>query len=238
MAGMAAGDRRAADAARGGHARHQYAFHYRTGILLGILFAGAQSVSLVVALHRPVPAWWTSLLVMVAVTPFAANAHQGDVFPSNSVPMAGRPRRPGLPPGRGLRRPAGRVAVPAGPAGTAPDRRRGATITVLAGLGCVAGIPRPGGDLRLALLVLVTTVVVGAAPGGLGVARTRLVVQEERTAEERARRALLEERNRIARELHVAPGPLAHPWPGRTAIDWTNGPVDRPSVEPRSSGVL
>ncbi|MFF9076164.1 hypothetical protein ACF1A9_28315 [Streptomyces sp. NPDC014872] len=81
---------------------------------------------------------------------------------------------------------------------------------MLAGLGCVAGIPRPGGgDLRLALLVLVTTVVVGAAPGGLGVARTRLVVQEVRTAEERARRALLEERNRIARELHVAPGPLA-----------------------------
>lgn len=47
-----------------------------------------------------------------------------------------------------------------------------------------------------------TAVVVGAALRGRRVARTRLVEQEELTAEERARRTLLEERNRIARELH------------------------------------
>ncbi|ATL83028.1 sensor histidine kinase [Streptomyces malaysiensis] len=45
-------------------------------------------------------------------------------------------------------------------------------------------------------------VVVGAALRGRRVARNRLVEQEELTAEERARRTLLEERNRIARELH------------------------------------
>ncbi|WP_436848538.1 sensor histidine kinase [Streptomyces asoensis] len=45
-------------------------------------------------------------------------------------------------------------------------------------------------------------VLVGAAFRGLGEARTRLVEQETITAEERGRRTLLEERNRIARELH------------------------------------
>jgi signal transduction histidine kinase len=45
-------------------------------------------------------------------------------------------------------------------------------------------------------------VVVGATLRGRRVARRELVVQEEITAEERARRTLLEERNRIARELH------------------------------------
>ncbi|MEU3215825.1 sensor histidine kinase [Streptomyces sp. NPDC006971] len=184
-------------------ATNQYAFHYRTGVLLGILFAGAQSVSLVVALYRPVPAWWTSLLVMVAVTPFAAQAHQGDVFPSNGVSVTGVPGGPAFPwDGASVAQQAGSLfllALRVRPRIAA----EALVITVLAGLVCGAGVPRPGGgDLRLALLVLVTTVVVGAALGGLGVARTRLVVQEERTAEERARRTLLEERNRIARELH------------------------------------
>ena len=45
-------------------------------------------------------------------------------------------------------------------------------------------------------------VLVGTALRGLGEARTELVEQETITAEERARRTLLEERNRIARELH------------------------------------
>lgn len=43
---------------------------------------------------------------------------------------------------------------------------------------------------------------IGAALRALRVARTELVEQSELTAEERARRTLLEERNRIARELH------------------------------------
>ena len=44
--------------------------------------------------------------------------------------------------------------------------------------------------------------VVGASLRGRRVARSQLVEQEVLTAEERARRTLLEERNRIARELH------------------------------------
>jgi signal transduction histidine kinase len=77
------------------------------------------------------------------------------------------------------------------------------TISVVAGLACGAAGPwRPSNDVRLAVAVLVIAVVVGAALRGIGVTRTQLVVQEELTAEERSRRTLLEERNRIARELH------------------------------------
>ncbi|WPB93097.1 sensor histidine kinase [Streptomyces malaysiensis] len=53
-----------------------------------------------------------------------------------------------------------------------------------------------------AIVSFTIAVVVGAALRGRRVARNRLVEQEELTAEERARRTLLEERNRIARELH------------------------------------
>ncbi|MER7000243.1 sensor histidine kinase [Streptomyces sp. NPDC000410] len=51
-------------------------------------------------------------------------------------------------------------------------------------------------------VVFVMAVVVGASLRVSRVARTRLVEQEVLTAEERSRRTLLEERNRIARELH------------------------------------
>ncbi|MFF2568814.1 sensor histidine kinase [Streptomyces sp. NPDC058084] len=51
-------------------------------------------------------------------------------------------------------------------------------------------------------VAFVTAVVVGCSLRASRVSRTRLAEQEELTAEERARRALLEERGRIARELH------------------------------------
>jgi signal transduction histidine kinase len=53
-----------------------------------------------------------------------------------------------------------------------------------------------------ALVYLGLVVVLGSALRARRVARTELVAQETLTAEERARRTLLEERSRIARELH------------------------------------
>ncbi|MGW2182167.1 sensor histidine kinase [Streptomyces sp. NPDC001732] len=185
-------------------AANQYTFGLGTGIQLGVLFAGIQSTALVVALYRPVPAWWTSMLVMVLVTPFAANAGSG----RRAFPWSGAAATTGPDPvtfpwsGVGIAVQAGvlfLLALRVRPRITAETL----TITVLVGLACGAAVPRhdaPGA--RLALAVLVVTAMMGAALRGLAAARTQLVVQEELTAEERARRTLLEERNRIARELH------------------------------------
>ncbi|MFF2411899.1 histidine kinase [Streptomyces sp. NPDC058092] len=176
---------------------NQFAFRYGTGIQLGILFAGIQSAAVVAALFRPVQAWWASLLVMVVVTPFAAASDPG---PFAAVPVPGGVTYPWDAAGIALQtvvlfllalRVRPRIAAET------------LTITLLVGLACGASRRWPDhGDIRLAVGVLITSVVVGAALRGLGVARTQLVVQEELTAEERARRTLLEERSRIARELH------------------------------------
>ncbi len=74
------------------------------------------------------------------------------------------------------------------------------TLGVLAG-GRLSGVGRSDDSGRV-VLVFVIAAVVGASLRGSRVARTQLVVQEELTAEERARRTRVEERNRIARELH------------------------------------
>ncbi|MFJ6350850.1 sensor histidine kinase [Streptomyces sp. NPDC092046] len=76
-------------------------------------------------------------------------------------------------------------------------------VSLLTGVGALA----PGGVPHLPTLLpgavaFATATVVGASLRATRVSRTRLVEQEELTAEERARRALLEERGRIARELH------------------------------------
>ncbi|MFI5806326.1 sensor histidine kinase [Streptomyces sp. NPDC051561] len=68
-------------------------------------------------------------------------------------------------------------------------------------------ISAPGDVSSPALTVLVISALAGAAQRRSRVARNRLAAQETITAEERARRTLLEERSRIARELHDV---LAH----------------------------
>ncbi|MFD4943164.1 sensor histidine kinase [Streptomyces sp. NPDC058239] len=167
---------------------NQYAFGYGMGIQLGILFAGIQSAAIVGALFRPIPAWWVSILVTVVITPFAkASGPGGMMFPWSGAGIA---LQAGVLFLLSLRvRP--RIAAET------------LTISVVAGLACGAAAPwRRSNDVHLAVAVLVVAVVVGAALRGIGVARTQLVAQEELTAEERSRRTLLEERNRIARELH------------------------------------
>ncbi|MFJ7497532.1 sensor histidine kinase [Streptomyces sp. NPDC097727] len=167
---------------------NQYAFGYRMGIQLGILFAGIQSAAIVVGLFRPIPAWWVSMLVTVVITPFAKPSGPGGMmFPWS---------------GAGIALQAGvlfLLALRVRPRIAAETL----TISVVVGLACGVAAPwRRTDDVHLAVAVLVVAVVVGAALRGIGVARTQLVAQEELTAEERSRRTLLEERNRIARELH------------------------------------
>ncbi|MFI0714537.1 sensor histidine kinase [Streptomyces inhibens] len=161
---------------------------YQLGIWYSLLLAGGQSMALVVAIFRPVAAWWVATIVMVIIawvvepriTPEALFPFTGSgiVLQAAVLFLLALRVRP-------------RAVVEA------------LTISVLAGVACSAFASRPhNSDVAPAVAILATAVVVGASLRGRQVARTELVVQEEITAEERARRTLLEERNRIARELH------------------------------------
>ena len=167
----------------------KYAELYGIGPGLGVLFAAVQSLALAVALFRPVPAWWAITGKTVAMALAERPAIATTVYPWSGdglvveavvlflLALRTRPR----------------IAAEA------------LVLTVLVCLVCRAAIaPVPVFDMdpTFVLSVLATAVVVGTALRGRRVARARLVEQEEITAGERARRTLLEERNRIARELH------------------------------------
>ncbi|MBT2493264.1 sensor histidine kinase [Streptomyces sp. ISL-96] len=180
------------------------------GTRYALLLGGAQSVALVIAAFRPLPAWWTVTVAMVVIAGLSGSRYPRDeVFPwtapgiAAGLPGSQFPWDPLFPwTGPGIAAQAGvlfmlalrvrpRIAVEA------------LTISLLAGLVCstlilqghLTGVARAAG-------ILTAAVVVGGSLRGRQVARTELVVQEEMTAEERGRRTLLEERNRIARELH------------------------------------
>ncbi|MFG3194356.1 sensor histidine kinase [Streptomyces omiyaensis] len=76
-------------------------------------------------------------------------------------------------------------------------------VSLLTGAGAVVprGVPQLG-TLAQGVLAFALAVALGCSLRAARVSRGRLVEQEVLTAEERARRALLEERGRIARELH------------------------------------
>ncbi|MER7156046.1 sensor histidine kinase [Streptomyces lydicus] len=153
-------------------------------LLVGVV----QAVALVVAMFRPVPAWWVVTVTMVVVTWGADPLMPHEalyLWSSTAIIVQGgvlfllafrhRPR----------------VAVEA------------LVFSLVAGAVCGLVLIRPHQyDLGGAVPVPVAAVVVGAALRGRWVARAKLAEQEVLTAEERARRTLLEERNRIARELH------------------------------------
>ncbi|MEU5752112.1 sensor histidine kinase [Streptomyces sp. NPDC047829] len=152
----------------------------------------AQGGAMVLALWRPIAGWWLSMAA-VLVGAFAARAEMavdGDRFPW-PWPAAGiighlfvllllalRVRT--------------RVSVEA------------LALTTLATYvvqGLVGGVAyQPTG--QLAVVLFAVAVVLGTALRGRREARAELVQQTSLTAEERARRTLLEERGRIARELH------------------------------------
>ncbi|MGW6740286.1 sensor histidine kinase [Streptomyces sp. NPDC055025] len=164
---------------------NQYAFDYRIGVPVAVLLATIQSASLVTAPFLPVLAWWASTLAMVVVTALARPAlghsmswiDSGFAVQVLAVFLVALRVRPRI---------AAEVLVIS-------------VLAVMLGGALASGLQSGVGSVGA---ILVIAVVLGAALRGRQVARTELVVQEEITAEERARRTLLEERNRIARELH------------------------------------
>ncbi|MFI8853329.1 sensor histidine kinase [Streptomyces sp. NPDC053499] len=161
-----------------------------TAVLLG----AGQAAALVLAVFRPVTAWWVMTGIMLVIT----------VRLGAAPPPPWSRQSPWLVP---------EVACLAGALLLIAVRRRpraavGALlVTVVSGLVCGMATrqllgPPAFRDVPGDVLVLIMAVVVGTALHSRQAARSELVVQEELATEERTRRTLLEERNRIARELH------------------------------------
>ncbi len=177
-----------------------------------VLAALAQSVVLLVGMVRPVGAWWAATALSVATVLATETAMSPDrLFPWSIMGMVFQ--------GGALFLLALRVQL---------RRSVGAlALTLLAGLAMTLHTTQPHNlNLDRSAPAFVVALVLGTALRSLRLARKDLVVQAELTAEERARRTLLEERNRIARELHdvvahhmsvisiqaqVAPHLVAHP---------------------------
>lgn len=165
----------------------RYGIGMGTALLLGVV----QAATPVVAAFRPVVAWWVTTAAMAVTAALPALA--GDVSTAGGLtPWTG----PAITAQAGV---LFLLALRLRPRATAGALAVG----VVVGLLCALLPPgaRPAG-VGQAVAILVTAAVLGAALRGRQVARSELIVQEELTAGERARRALLEERNRIARELH------------------------------------
>ncbi|MER5493710.1 sensor histidine kinase [Streptomyces sp. NPDC002490] len=181
---------------------NRYFVTYQLGVP-GILIALCQAVVPALALHRPIPAWWMSTLMQLALS--AAWFMPGEVA---------------FTPGEIVLTPGGADFHHEGPRWTGVElalqawalffvalrnRPRIAAETLV--ISVVAGLLAVfvwgfAGHAVFKVAVLSIAALVGSALHSRNVARSRLVVQEERTAEERARRTVLEERTRIARELH------------------------------------
>jgi signal transduction histidine kinase len=184
---------------------------YRLGFPLGMVSGFALGAAIVFALWRPVPAWWLSL----GATVVAAAAARSDMVGAIPGPGPDWPWSTSAMTAQAfvlfllaLRLPT-RVAVGA------------LSLTCLAtyALQGLAGEPSyppavmvPGPSYHsgpsyhptgaLAVVVFAAVVLLGTALRGRREARTQLVEQASLTEEERARRTVLEERSRIARELH------------------------------------
>ncbi|MEH1126938.1 sensor histidine kinase [Micromonospora sp. CPCC 206061] len=160
---------------------------------ISAVLTGVQAAAVVMALFRPVPAWWVVTLAMIPGTAVA-----GDPYPWSH----------------------GTIATLAGVMFLLALRARPRTafaalaVSVLVGLACTgfdAHTNNPNGTWMVAFFytdVGQATSICGLAAllGGFRrarrVARSQLAAQAQISAEERARRTLLEERTRIARELH------------------------------------
>lgn len=167
---------------------------YRQGTDYGLLCSVALGAAVALALWWPVPAWWASTTVTVVVAMGARSQLLAGVAES-AAPW------PWVPTGMiahamvlfllSLRVPT-RVA--------AEVLALTALVTwVVQGLIGAANYQSTG---TLAVALFAGAVLLGTALRGRREARTQLVEQAGITAEERARRTVLEERNRIARELH------------------------------------
>ncbi|WP_103530641.1 sensor histidine kinase [Streptomyces sp. SM11] len=177
--------------------------HGGTVYLFAVLAAGAQSAALVAGMIRPVGAWWTATalsVVTVLVTEATAPSEGSYPWIPAAFPMSPELLYP---------RPFAGVALQGAAlfllALRVRPRRAVAALAITLGVALPLALytPRlPHVNSLVSALVFVTALVLGVALRSVRLARKDLVVQVELTAEERARRTLLEERGRIARELH------------------------------------
>jgi signal transduction histidine kinase len=157
-----------------------------------LALAAAQSTPLVLALFRPTAAWWMSFAAMIAAALMT--------FPSTTETVANWPWTP-----TGLLAHLGVLILVA-------LRVRVRAVVALWGLTVGAGVVlvtiQQGGDfygnqgLPLMSILSATVLVITVAVRERSVALKQLAEQARLTSTERSQRALLEERARIARELH------------------------------------
>ncbi|MFB8027563.1 MULTISPECIES: sensor histidine kinase [unclassified Streptomyces] len=177
-----------------------------------VLLVVCQAIALLAGMWQPLYAWWASLGLMAVSVRIAESAvTPGDPFPWTGPEMALQ--------GGALFLLALRVH----------PRRAVLALALSLLTGLVSSTVTTQAhhySLGVGAPVVIAAVGIGAALRALRVARSQLVVQSGLTREERSRRTLLEERNRIARELHdvvahhmsvisiqaqVAPHLVAHP---------------------------
>ncbi|RRR67290.1 sensor histidine kinase, partial [Streptomyces sp. RP5T] len=163
------------------------------GLSLAFAIGLAQGAAVVFALWRPVPAWWLSTLAMLVGAVevrrqlLAGGAHDF-TWPWTSAGLIGH------------------MAVLLLLALRVPTRVAAEALAVTLLLTYLVEGVLGAADFQptgvLAAILFTVVVVLGTALRGRREASRALVAQTTLTAEERARRTLLEERSRIARELH------------------------------------
>ncbi|MET9320734.1 sensor histidine kinase [Streptomyces sp. NPDC003038] len=163
--------------------------HYKIGGLNLFLLSVLTGVSIALGMFRPIAAWWLGLLTAGLI----AWAVHNNVGHGQAWPWM----------------PGGIFAFAAVLLLLALRVPPRVTITAvgvpIAFTGLAEGLFKPehsGASIFMALLLFGFVGLLGYALRALRLARGELVQQETLTEEERARRTLLEERSRIARELH------------------------------------
>ncbi len=173
----------------------QIGIRYELGVPLGMVLALAQGAAMLLALWRPVPAYWLSLAVMVLIAQLAKPWLATQAAPGTTEWPWGGPSMVAHSTVLllfALRSPPRAVVVAAGLSAAAGSLMQET----------VSGVARYASTVPTGAVGFAVVGLVGIALRGRSEARTQLVAQEEITAEERARRTVLEERSRIARELH------------------------------------
>jgi signal transduction histidine kinase len=202
---------------------------YGLGIAPSLTVALALGLAIGLALWRPVPAWWLSSAVALVAAevirpqlspgvPLGVPYGPGGLWPAGTGGLALSPGIPHDPGGPWLAGTEG-LAWPWTPVTIAaqalvlfllalrvPTRVAAEALAVTAAATFVVqglvGDAVYSSTGVLAVVVFGCVVLLGMALRGRREARSQLVELTTVTAEERARRTLLEERNRIARELH------------------------------------
>ncbi|MFJ8720157.1 sensor histidine kinase [Streptomyces sp. NPDC093269] len=163
---------------------------------LAVLIGGAQGGAVALALWRPLPAWWLSLAALVTAAQASRVAPGGVEHPSPDPP-------PWPWTGSGV---VACTLVLFLLALRVPTRVSAGALALTAfGTYLLQGVEGASSYSPTgvpAMVVLTVVVLIGTALRGRRVARSQLVELAGVTAEERARRTVLEERSRIARELH------------------------------------